>query len=55
MCGLEFSGGNRTLFCGIQHPRDGEAFEQFWPVDETVVSKPSVIGVRRLDGAKIGR
>jgi secreted PhoX family phosphatase len=57
VCGPEFSGDNRTFFCGIQHPHDGEAFatERKWPVDEKVVSKPSVIAVRHTGGLKIGR
>ena len=56
VCGPEFSGDNKTLFCAIQHPRDGEAFEApLWPVDEPVVSKPSLIGVREIHGEKIGK
>lgn len=55
VCGPEFSGDNRTFFCAIQHPHDGNAFTSFWPVDETVVSKPSLIAVRHERGLKIGQ
>jgi len=55
VCGPEFSGDNKTFFCAIQHPWDGQAFENFWPVDETVVSKPSLIAVREKHGQKIGK
>lgn len=55
ICGPEFSGDNRTFFCAIQHPNDGHAFEKHWPMDETVVSKPSLIAVREQHGRKIGR
>lgn len=57
VCGPEFSGDNRTFFCAIQHPHDGEAFtaNKHWPADEHDVSKPSVIGVQQLEGRKIGR
>ena len=57
VCGPEFSGDNRTFFCAIQHPNDGEAFEKFWPVDEAEgdrVSKPSLIAVTHKYGRKIG-
>ena len=54
VCGPEFSGDNRTFFCAIQHPNDGQAFGKLWPVDEPVVSKPSVIAVRERRGRKIG-
>jgi len=67
VCGPEFSGGNRTFFCAIQHPHDGVAFNPVydedgmvtelpkWPIGETVVSRPSLVSVRALDGRKIGR
>ena len=55
ICGPEFSGDNRAFFCAIQHPNDGQAFTKFWPVDETVVSKPSLIAVYEKRGRKIGR
>ena len=57
VCGPEFSGDNRTFFCAIQHPHDGEAFaiDNRWPTDEDSVSKPSVIGVQQLEGRKIGQ
>jgi secreted PhoX family phosphatase len=57
VCGPEFSGDNRTFFCAIQHPNDGNAFELFWPLDEAFkdgVSKPSLIAVREKRGRKIG-
>lgn len=53
VCGPEFSGDNRTFFCAIQHPRDGEAFDTPWPPGEPV-AKPSLIGVREISGKKIG-
>ena len=47
ICGPEFSGDNRTFFCAIQHPNDGNAFNEVWPIgDPDGVSKPSLIGVR---------
>lgn len=55
VCGPEFSGDNRTFFCAIQHPHDGAAFDKRWPTDENDVAKPSVIGVRHVDGKKIGQ
>ncbi|MBK1700391.1 PhoX family protein [Thiococcus pfennigii] len=55
VCGPEFSGDNKTFFCAIQHPHDGEAFAKLWPTDETRVSRPSLVAVRRNDGRKIGR
>jgi len=55
VCGPEFSGDNHSLFCAIQHPHDGQAFENLWPTDETDVSKPSLIAVRENSGLKIGR
>lgn len=54
VCGPEFSGDNRTFFCAIQHPHDGKAFENLWPLDEIDVSKPSLIAVREMTGRKIG-
>ena len=55
VCGPEFSGNNRTFFCAIQHPRDGEAFmDPKWPPDEELVSKPSLIQVYEKNGRKIG-
>jgi hypothetical protein len=55
VCGPEFSGDNRTFFCAIQHPNDGNAFNTIWPVgDPDGVSKPSLIAVREIDGKKIG-
>ncbi|MCP5304160.1 MAG: PhoX family phosphatase [Chromatiaceae bacterium] len=55
VCGPEFSGDNRTFFCAIQHPNDGEAFEKIWPIGDADVSKPSLIAVREVNGRKIGR
>jgi secreted PhoX family phosphatase len=60
VCGPEFSGDEKTFFCAIQHPWDGEAFSNFWPLDENPaqggsgVSKPALIAVREINGAKIG-
>jgi len=54
VCGPEFSGDNKTFFCAIQHPNDGNAFVNIWPTDEAVVSKPSLIAVREKHGRKIG-
>lgn len=54
ICGSEFSGDNRAFFCAIQHPNDGEAFDKIWPLTESDVSKPSLIGVRHISGKKIG-
>ncbi|MCF7984001.1 MAG: PhoX family phosphatase [Thiohalocapsa sp.] len=54
ICGPEFDGDQKTFFCAIQHPHDGEAFEKQWPLDEPVVSKPSLIGVFEKSGKKIG-
>ncbi|MBK1631930.1 hypothetical protein CKO31_14535 [Thiohalocapsa halophila] len=55
VCGPEFSGDNRTFFCAIQHPNDGNAFNAVWPIgDPDGVSKPSLIAVYELTGAKIG-
>ncbi|NBC48753.1 MAG: DUF839 domain-containing protein [Gammaproteobacteria bacterium] len=58
VCGPEFSGDNRSFFCAIQHPWDGQAFTNFWPLDEesgSRVSKPSLIAVREKGGQKIGK
>ena len=56
VCGPEFSGDNKTLFCAIQHPHDGQAFEQVWPLgDPDGVSKASLIAVRERHRHKIGR
>ncbi|MCX8048477.1 MAG: PhoX family phosphatase [Methylohalobius sp.] len=57
ICGPEFSGDNRTFFCAVQHPHEGEVFSRrwpFWPSDEREVSKPSVIAVYEKSGRKIG-
>jgi secreted PhoX family phosphatase len=55
VCGPEFSGDNKTLFCAIQHPHDGRAFEQVWPIgDPDCVSKPSLIAIRERHRRKIG-
>lgn len=54
VCGPEFSGDDKTFFCAIQHPNDGEAFDKIWPLSETDVSKPSLIAVREVTGKKIG-
>jgi secreted PhoX family phosphatase len=55
VCGPEFSGDERTLFCAIQHPNDGSAFENIWPIDDPDgVSKPSLICIRHIHGRKIG-
>ncbi|MBW2273027.1 MAG: PhoX family phosphatase [Deltaproteobacteria bacterium] len=54
VCGPAFSGDDRSFFCSIQHPHEGRAFEEHWPLDEKVVSKPSVIGVWHTEGGKIG-
>lgn len=55
VCGPEFSGDNRTFFCAIQHPYEGEGvdFAEKWPVGERV-SRPSLIAVREVKGEKIG-
>lgn len=57
VCGPEFSGDNKTLFCAIQHPHEGQAFAQeVWPLgDPDGVSKPSLIAVRERHRRKIGR
>lgn len=61
VCGPEFSGDETTFFCAIQHPWDGQAFDAYWPLDENPafggdgVSKPALIGVREVTGAKIGK
>ncbi len=55
VCGPEFSGDERTFFCAIQHPNDGEAFEKVWPVgDPDGVSKPALVCVMHVNGKKIG-
>jgi secreted PhoX family phosphatase len=55
VCGPEFSGDNRTFFCAIQHPNDGNAFNEVWPInDPDGVSKPALIAVTHDGGAKIG-
>ncbi|MCG6867498.1 MAG: PhoX family phosphatase [Gammaproteobacteria bacterium] len=59
VCGPEFSGDNRTFYCAIQHPNDGDAFEKIWPMtnhlgEANAVSRPSLIAVREKDGRKIG-
>ena len=55
VCGPEFSGDERTFFCAIQHPNDGNAFDVVWPIgDPDGVSKPSLIAVREVTGRKIG-
>lgn len=55
VCGPEFSGDNKTFFCAIQHPYEGEGvdFADKWPLGESV-SKPSLVAVRELSGKKIG-
>lgn len=56
VCGPEFSGDNKTLFCAIQHPHDGHAFARVWPIgDPDGVSKSSLIAVRERRRHKIGR
>ena len=59
VCGPEFSGDNRTFFCAIQHPNDGNAFNVVWPSvaqgNSDAVSKPSLIAVCEVTGEKIGR
>ena len=56
VCGPEFSGDNKTLFCAIQHPHDGQAFTHVWPIgDPDGVSKPSLIAVRERHRRKIGK
>jgi secreted PhoX family phosphatase len=61
VCGPEFSGDEKTFFCAIQHPWDGQAFDEYWPLDEDPssggdgVSKPALIAVREVTGAKIGK
>ena len=55
VCGPEFSGDNHTFFCAIQHPNDGNAFNEIWPIgDPDMVSKPSLVAVREKSGKKIG-
>jgi secreted PhoX family phosphatase len=55
VCGPEFSGDERTFFCAIQHPNDGNAFNAVWPIgDPDGVSKPSLIAVRENSGRKVG-
>ena len=44
----------KTFVCSIQHPHEGRAFEAHWPLDEELVSRPSVIGVRHKKGRTIG-
>jgi secreted PhoX family phosphatase len=57
VCGPEFSGDNRTLFCAMQHPYEGKGVNHSarWPIDEPVVSKPGLIAVREKNGRKIGK
>ncbi|MEM6672342.1 MAG: PhoX family phosphatase [Planctomycetota bacterium] len=54
VCGPEFTGDNRQLFCAIQHPRDGEAFDEIWPIGAADVSRPALIAVREVFSRKIG-
>jgi secreted PhoX family phosphatase len=56
ICGPEFSGDNRSFFCGIQHPGEGGGLpntKSGWP-DGDNPPKPSIIAVRHRDGEKIG-
>lgn len=56
ICGPEFSGDNRTFFCGIQHPGEDAGLPNAtsaWP-DGNNPPKPSVIAVRHNEGAEIG-
>ncbi len=56
VCGPEFSGDNLSFFCALQHPHEGNAFNEVWPIgDPDGVSKPAVIWVRHNHRAtKIG-
>jgi len=56
VCGPEFSGDDRSFFCGIQHPGEGDGLSDNptsrWPDGD--VPKPAIIGVRHKRGRKIG-
>ena len=56
VCGPEFSADDRTLFAAIQHPGEGGGVPNAvsgWP-DSAPIARPSVIGVRHVDGRRIG-
>jgi secreted PhoX family phosphatase len=57
VCGPEFSGDNRTFYCGVQHPGENGGLPNTisgWP-DSNYPPKPSIIAVRNTDKEKIGR
>lgn len=49
-CGPEFTPDERTLFCAVQHPGDGEASS--WPDGPGNPPRPSVISVYKVHGNK---
>lgn len=56
ICGPEFSGDNRTFFCGIQHPGEDGGLPNtlsVWP-DGTNPPKPGILAVRHERHRKIG-
>ena len=56
VCGPEFSGDNRSFFCGIQHPGENGGLpnsKSSWP-DGNYPPKPSVIAVQHKRDKKIG-
>ena len=57
VCGPEFSGDNRSFFCGIQHPGENGGMpnsKSRWPDDDNNPPKPSVIAVQHKRKKKIG-
>jgi len=55
ICGPEFTPDGRSLFVNIQHPGQGGGLAQptsRWPDGE--LPRPSVVAIRRSDGARIG-
>lgn len=58
LCGPCFTPDNRSFFCAVQHPSEGDNYEtprSRWPdFDEKMPPRPSMVVVTHLDGSLIG-